>query len=83
MDTGEIGFGRIHVSPELLVQALHMPADTKILQVFMKDNKIIIMVSAPGLPDCKFGAEPILLMPVIHHTVESYEWDWNIGVKKP
>lgn len=73
------GYGRLKVSPELLKQALHLPDDLEILNIYMAEfHTIEMVVSAEGLPECTIGDRPKEVMATITHKPEEFIFEWAI-----
>jgi hypothetical protein len=70
---------KIKVSQELIIKALHMPLDTKILDAKADhfNGVIELVVEHFDLRDLAEGESAPLLMPIIKHIAEEYKWDWN------
>ena len=74
-----MGKARIRISPELVVEALHMPAGTKIEAIHHSGyygNDFLVIVDAFDLPDVPEGSEIPLYVPTVTRN-ERYTWDWG------
>jgi hypothetical protein len=69
------GRATVEVSADLLREALHMPSGTRIIGVSIDTFRdlVALRVEHVDLPGDLDG-----INPTITHTVESYEWDWNL-----
>lgn len=71
--------GRVLISSDLLVNALHMPITTRILgaEYEASRNVVCLLVEDESLEPLIEGASPPLYSPTITHTRESFDWDWG------
>jgi len=69
------GRATVEVSSDLLREALHMPFGTRIIGVSVDTFKdqIALRVESPDLP-----GDLDVVSPSITHTIESFEWNWNL-----
>lgn len=71
------------ISPEFLIEALHLPADTQIYGATWGyySNAVRLWIMHPDFPDRPEGAQPIEVMPTFHTADDgtvTFE-GWGIG----
>ena len=77
MDTDK-KIANVRITPELLIDLLHLPADTKILNAFWEGGlggNIVISLTQKDLPDMPEGGAISYVLPMLRRReVEFLEW---------
>ena len=74
-----MGKAQIRISPEIIIDALHMPAGTEIKDIIpggYYGNDWVFVIDSPELPGIEEGDVIPLYSPTITEN-ERYTWDWG------
>ena len=71
---------RVSISFQVIAQALHMPANTVLLESETQVSRqtLTLVLAHADLPECQEGADPIEIVPTLTRNGDEVVFDWNL-----